>query len=161
MIKNHEGLTLAVTNDTPAALQLESELRYLLQDKSLPVWLFPDRETLPYDSFSPHQDLVSQRLETLSQLPNAKHGVVIVPVNTLMVLLPPKSFLAGNLLILSKGDRYCLQDVRKQLSDTGYNLVGQVYEHGEFAIRGSIIDLFLWDQISHIALSYLMMKLNR
>ncbi|NRD73538.1 transcription-repair coupling factor [Shewanella sp. VB17] len=142
LIKNHEGLTLAVTNDTPAALQLESELRYLLQDKSLPVWLFPDRETLPYDSFSPHQDLVSQRLETLSQLPNAKHGVVIVPVNTLMVLLPPKSFLAGNLLILSKGDRYCLQDVRKQLSDTGYNLVGQVYEHGEFAIRGSIIDLF-------------------
>lgn len=142
LVKEHDGLTLAVTSDTPTALLLENELGYLLQDTSLPVWLFPDRETLPYDSFSPHQDLVSQRLETLSQIPNAKRGVVIVPVSTLMVLLPPKSYLAGNVLILTKGDNYCLQDVRQQLVDTGYHLVEQVYEHGEFAVRGSIIDLF-------------------
>ncbi len=67
----HSGLTLIVTQDTPSALQLEMELTYLLAPKSLPVLLFPDRETLPYDSFSPHQDLVSQRLETLSRIPNA------------------------------------------------------------------------------------------
>lgn len=147
LVQKHHGITVAVTHDTPTALLLESELHYLLEDKllddnPLPVWLFPDRETLPYDSFSPHQDLVSQRLETLSRLPSAKQGLVIVPLSTLMVRLPPKSFLTGNVLILSKGDEYCLQDVKQQLVNTGYHLVEQVYEHGEFAVRGSIIDLF-------------------
>ncbi|WP_299789664.1 transcription-repair coupling factor [uncultured Shewanella sp.] len=142
LVQKHEGLTLAVTNDTPTALLLETELSYLLKDKGIPVWIFPDRETLPYDNFSPHQDLVSQRLETLSRIPNAKQALVIVPINTLMVRLPPKSFLAGNVLLLTKGDNYCLQDVKQQLVDTGYHLVEQVYEHGEFAVRGSIIDLF-------------------
>ncbi|AQS36817.1 transcription-repair coupling factor [Shewanella psychrophila] len=142
LVQNHAGITVAVTHDTPTALLLESELDYLLKGTTFPVWLFPDRETLPYDSFSPHQDLVSQRLETLSRLPNAKQGLVIVPLSTLMVRLPPKSFLAGNVLILKKGDNYCLQDVKQQLVNTGYHLVEQVYEHGEFAVRGSIIDLF-------------------
>ncbi|NRB24347.1 transcription-repair coupling factor [Shewanella sp.] len=142
LVQNHAGITVAVTHDTPTALLLESELDYLLEGSDFPVWLFPDRETLPYDSFSPHQDLVSQRLETLSRLPNAKQGLVIVPLSTLMVRLPPKSFLAGNVLILKKGDNYCLQDVKQRLVNTGYHLVEQVYEHGEFAVRGSIIDLF-------------------
>ncbi|QFU22294.1 transcription-repair coupling factor [Shewanella eurypsychrophilus] len=142
LVQRHEGITVAVTHDTPTALLLESELHYLLAGKSFPVWLFPDRETLPYDNFSPHQDLVSQRLETLSRLPSAKQGLVIVPLSTLMVRLSPKSFLTGNVLILAKGDNYCLQDVKQQLVSTGYHLVEQVYEHGEFAVRGSIIDLF-------------------
>lgn len=138
----HDGLTLVVTHDTPSALQLDTELHYLLGAKSIPVLLFPDRETLPYDSFSPHQDLVSQRLETLSRIPSAKKSVVIVPISTLMVRLPPQSFLTGNVLLLNKGDTYQLQQVRQQLVNTGYQLVEQVYEHGEFAVRGSIIDIF-------------------
>ncbi len=138
----HSGLTLIVTQDTPSALQLEMELTYLLAPKSLPVLLFPDRETLPYDSFSPHQDLVSQRLETLSRIPNAKQGIVIVPINTLMVRLPPHSFLGGNVLLLKKSDNFPLEQVRQQLVNTGYHHVEQVYEHGEFAVRGSIIDIF-------------------
>jgi len=142
VVQKHDGLTLAVTNDTPTALLLETELTYLLKEKAIPVWIFPDRETLPYDNFSPHQDLVSQRLETLSRIPNAKQCLVIVPITTLMMRLPPKSFLAGNVLLLTKGDNYCLQDVKQQLVDTGYRMVEQVYEHGEFAVRGSIIDLF-------------------
>ncbi|ABV37440.1 transcription-repair coupling factor [Shewanella sediminis HAW-EB3] len=142
IVQKHDGLTLAVTNDTPTALLLETELTYLLKEKDIPVWIFPDRETLPYDNFSPHQDLVSQRLETLSRIPNAKQSLVIVPITTLMMRLPPKSFLAGNVLLLTKGDNYCLQDVKQQLVDTGYHMVEQVYEHGEFAVRGSIIDLF-------------------
>ncbi|RTR32239.1 transcription-repair coupling factor [Shewanella atlantica] len=142
VVQKHTGLTLAVTNDTPTALLLETELTYLLKEKDIPVWIFPDRETLPYDNFSPHQDLVSQRLETLSRIPNAKQCLVIVPITTLMMRLPPKSFLAGNVLLLTKGDNYCLQDVKQQLVDTGYHMVEQVYEHGEFAVRGSIIDLF-------------------
>ncbi|QSX31327.1 transcription-repair coupling factor [Shewanella cyperi] len=142
LAKAHTGTSLLVTADTPSALTLEAELTYLLRHDDLQVCLFPDRETLPYDSFSPHQDLISQRLETLASLTTGKRHLVIVPVTTLMVRLPPVSFLAGNVLILKKGDRYSLQQMRQQLTDTGYHLVEQVYEHGEFAIRGAILDLF-------------------
>ncbi|QYJ95371.1 transcription-repair coupling factor [Shewanella spartinae] len=142
LCEQYSGMTLVVTPDTPSALRLEAELGYLLAPKSIPVMLFPDRETLPYDSFSPHQDLVSQRLETLSRIPSAGHSLVIVPMSTLMVKLPPQSFLTGNVLLLSKGDNYPLEAVRSQLVNTGYHHVEQVYEHGEFAVRGSIIDLF-------------------
>ncbi|GGN19377.1 transcription-repair-coupling factor [Shewanella putrefaciens] len=97
---------------------------------------------MPYDSFSPHQDLISQRLETLSQISQTEHSVVIVPVTTLMMRLPPKAYLSANVFVLKKGDRYQLHNVRQHLTDTGYHLVEQVYEHGEFAIRGSILDIF-------------------
>ncbi|WP_028767273.1 transcription-repair coupling factor [Shewanella fidelis] len=140
--KQHKDVTLVVTADTPTAIALETELNYLLSEQSISIWLFPDRETLPYDSFSPHQDLVSQRLEALSRIPQAEQAVVIVPITTLMVRLPPQSFLTGNVLMLEKGDKYRLLDVREQLINTGYHVVEQVYEHGEFAVRGSIIDIF-------------------
>lgn len=142
IVRQHKGTTLIVTSDTPTALSIELELNYLLAKSAIKVRLFPDRETLPYDSFSPHQDLISQRLETLSQITQAEHSVVIVPVTTLMMRLPPKSYLSSNVFVLKKGDKYQLHDVRKQLTDTGYHLVEQVYEHGEFAIRGSILDIF-------------------
>ncbi len=142
LVRQHKGTTLIVTSDTPTALSIELELNYLLAKSAIKVRLFPDRETLPYDSFSPHQDLISQRLETLSQITQAEHRVVIVPVTTLMMRLPPKSYLSSNVFVLKKGDKYQLHDVRQQLTDTGYHLVEQVYEHGEFAIRGSILDIF-------------------
>ncbi|MCW3174007.1 transcription-repair coupling factor [Shewanella subflava] len=142
LINQHSGTSLVVTHDTPSALALEAELSYLLANSTVNVCLFPDRETLPYDSFSPHQDLISQRLESLAQISQSSHNVVIVPVNTLMVRLPPKSFLTANVMILKKGDIYSLDQVRQHLTDTGYHIVDQVYEHGEFAIRGSIIDIF-------------------
>lgn len=142
LVRQHKGTTLIVTSDTPTALSIELELNYLLAKSAIKVRLFPDRETLPYDSFSPHQDLISQRLETLSQITQAEHSVVIVPVTTLMMRLPPKSYLSSNVFVLKKGDKYQLHEVRQQLTDTGYHLVEQVYEHGEFAIRGSILDIF-------------------
>lgn len=142
LVRQHKSTTLIVTSDTPTALSIELELKYLLAKSAIKVRLFPDRETLPYDSFSPHQDLISQRLETLSQITQAEHSVVIVPVTTLMMRLPPKSYLSSNVFVLKKGDKYQLHDVRQQLTDTGYHLVEQVYEHGEFAIRGSILDIF-------------------
>ncbi|MFB2638363.1 transcription-repair coupling factor [Shewanella bicestrii] len=142
LVRQHKGTTLIVASDTPTALSIELELNYLLAKSAIKVRLFPDRETLPYDSFSPHQDLISQRLETLSQITQAEHSVVIVPVTTLMMRLPPKSYLSSNVFVLKKGDKYQLHDVRQQLTDTGYHLVEQVYEHGEFAIRGSILDIF-------------------
>lgn len=142
LARQHAGTTLVVTSDTPSALSLELELRYLLRPHGINVCLFPDRETLPYDSFSPHQDLISQRLETLSQLSQTEHNVIIVPVTTLMMRLPPRAYLSANVFVLKKGDSYKLHDVRQHLTDTGYHAVEQVYEHGEFAIRGSILDLF-------------------
>ncbi|MBE8167499.1 MAG: transcription-repair coupling factor [Shewanella sp.] len=141
-VKQYAGTSLLVTTDTPTALMLETELNYLLQNEAVDVCLFPDRETLPYDNFSPHQDLIAQRLETLYRLSDGQQRVVIVPINTLIVRLPPQSFLTGNVLLLKKGDNYSLQNVRQQLVDTGYHLVEQVFEHGEFAVRGSIIDIF-------------------
>jgi len=79
------GPVLLVTADTPSAIKLEKELDYFLQDQSVDVQLFPDWETLPYDNFSPHQDIVSQRLETLYQLTQNERRVFIVPINTLMM----------------------------------------------------------------------------
>lgn len=142
LARQHKGTTLVVTSDTPSALSLELELSYLLSKTGIKVRLFPDRETLPYDSFSPHQDLISQRLETLSQLSQIEQNIVIVPVTTLMIRLPPKAYLSANVFVLKKGDSYKLHDVRQHLTDTGYHSVEQVYEHGEFAIRGSILDIF-------------------
>ena len=82
---------LLVTADTPSALRLEQELGFLLADQDCPVLLLPDWETLPYDSFSPHQDIISQRLETLYQLPQMRHGVLIVPISTLMLRTAPQA----------------------------------------------------------------------
>ncbi len=142
IVREYQGVTLVVTPDTPTAMTLESELSYLLSEQHIDVCLFPDRETLPYDSFSPHQDLIAARLETLAKLTQLPHGVVIVPVATLMVKLPPVSFLSANVLLLKKGNLLKLSQLRQHLTDTGYYLVDQVYEHGEFAIRGAILDIF-------------------
>ncbi|MGB0894629.1 MAG: transcription-repair coupling factor [Parashewanella sp.] len=142
LTQQYDKTTLLVTPDSPTALALENELTYLLKNSDVELCLFPDRETLPYDNFSPHQDLIAQRLETLAKLADSKQRLIIVPINTLMVKLPPKSFLTGNVLLLKNGDKYPLTNMRQQLVDTGYHHVEQVYEHGEFAVRGSIIDIF-------------------
>ncbi|MCP1600440.1 transcription-repair coupling factor (superfamily II helicase) [Aeromonas caviae] len=133
---------LLVTADTPSALRLEQELGFLLADQDCPVLLFPDWETLPYDSFSPHQDIISQRLETLYQLPQMRHGVLIVPISTLMLRTAPQAYLDKYSLMVTSGQRLNLQQLRGRLAQAGYVAVEQVLEHGEFAARGSLLDLF-------------------
>merc|ERR1712137_689668 len=103
---------------------------------------FPDWETLPYDSFSPHQDIVSQRLETLFRFTQQVDGIFIVPVNTLMQRLAPTDYLAKYLLMLNKGDTLDRDEFRRNLEQAGYLHVSQVMSHSEFSIRGSIIDLY-------------------
>ena len=88
-VKQHQGPVVLVTADTPSALKLERELAFFLEGENTPVTLFPDWETLPYDTFSPHQDIVSQRLETLFRFTQQRDGIFIVPVNTLMQRLAP------------------------------------------------------------------------
>src|SRR5690606_7667824 len=88
-------LLLVVTADTSSALALERELPFFLDD-AVDILAFPDWETLPYDNFSPHQDIVSERLQTLYRLPNLAAGILIVPVPTLMHRLAPSSYIAGS-----------------------------------------------------------------
>ncbi|MFL9592867.1 transcription-repair coupling factor [Aeromonas schubertii] len=138
----HDRPLLLVTADTPSALRLEQELAFLLEGSDCPVLLFPDWETLPYDTFSPHQDILSQRLETLYRLPTMARGIIIVPVTTLMLRCPPRSYLDRFSLQLKQGQRLSLQGLRSRLAEAGYVAVEQVLEHGEFAARGSLLDLF-------------------
>jgi len=103
---------------------------------------FPDWETLPYDHFSPHQDIISERLAALTSIPLMQDGAIITTVSTIMHRLPPRSYIDGNSFLLKIGDKLNPDILRTQLTEAGYHHVSQVREHGEFAIRGSIIDLF-------------------
>ena len=133
---------LLLTHDTPSALRLEQELSSLNQQAQLPICLFPDWETLPYDTFSPHQDIISQRLSTLYQLSRMDKGIVIVPISTLMQRLAPKQYIEANSLIIQQGDKKDLHQLRQSLESSGYRSVDQVMEHGEFSARGAILDIF-------------------
>ena len=138
---NAHSLTLIVTPDTASALHLEHELNSI-NEEQLDICLFPDWETLPYDSFSPHQDIISQRLSTLYQLSRMHTGIVIVPAHTLVHRLPPKQYLEANSLVVKNGEKKDLQELRRELESSGYRAVEQVMEHGEFCARGAILDLF-------------------
>lgn len=135
------SLTLIVTTDSAAAEARLTELQFFAKDSDY-IELFPDLEVLPYDNFSPHQDLISQRLQTLSQMPNLKQGIIITPITTLMRRLAPTNYIQSQSLQLVLGQSLSLETFRHQLVESGYHPVTTVYEHGEFAVRGSIIDLF-------------------
>ncbi len=141
LTQHHPGLLLVVTRDTQTALQLEQEIPFFGAGET-EILSFPDWETLPYDTFSPHQDIISQRLSTLYRLPQIKRGVLIVPVSTLLHRIAPPQFLAGHSLVLDVGQTFELDKIRLLLEQAGYRCVDTVYEHGEFAIRGAIMDLF-------------------
>ncbi len=136
----HKGLMLVVTADTPSAVRLEAELGFFAPE--LPVLVFPDWETLPYDVFSPHQDIISTRLTTLFRLQDRHYGVLIVPAATLMQRLSPRAWLYGHCVLLKPGDRLDLASFRARLEASGHRCVSQVREHGEFAVRGSLLDLY-------------------
>ena len=139
----HDGPLLAIARDNQAAHQLESDLRTLLGDNaSLPVIPFPDWETLPYDQFSPHPEIVSQRLAALHRLPGLKRGVVIVPVQTLLQRLPPVRYVAANSFDVRVGQRLDLDAEKRRLDAAGYRNVPQVLDPGDFAVRGGLLDVF-------------------
>jgi len=137
---NANRFTLLITSDSQSAERLQEELGFFAPD--LPVLHFPDWETLPYDVFSPHQDIISQRIAALYQLPELTHGVLVVPITTALHRLAPKSFLLGSSLVLDVGQRLDVDQMRARLEAAGYRCVDTVYEHGEFAVRGALIDLF-------------------
>ena len=132
--------TLLLTADSQSAERLEQELSFFAPD--LPVLHFPDWETLPYDLFSPHQDIISQRIASLYRLPELAHGVLVVPITTALHRLAPTKFLLGSSLVLDVGQKLDVEQMRTRLEASGYRCVDTVYEHGEFAVRGALIDLF-------------------
>ncbi|MFC2552833.1 MAG: transcription-repair coupling factor [Rodentibacter sp.] len=137
--EQNAGLTVVVTPDTRSALRLS---RVLAELSCLDVRLFPDWETLPYDTFSPHQEIISSRLSALFYLQQAKKGIFLLPIATLMQRLCPPQYLQHNVLLIKKGDRLVIDKMRLQLEMAGYRAVEQVLEHGEYAVRGSLLDLF-------------------
>ncbi|MFO0043632.1 MAG: transcription-repair coupling factor, partial [Pseudomonadota bacterium] len=139
--RTHAGLVVAVARDTHAAHTLEAELR-AFAGADLPVLHLPDWETLPYDVFSPHPDIVSQRVATLFRLPSVARGVLVVPIATLMQRLAPRAFIQGSNLALAVGQRLDLESERRRLDGAGYRHVPQVLEPGDYATRGALIDIF-------------------
>ncbi|MEK9134578.1 MAG: transcription-repair coupling factor, partial [Pseudomonadota bacterium] len=135
---DRHGPLLIITVSSFSAQRLEDEIRFYSSD--LPILPLPDWECLPYDVFSPHQDIISQRLETLYRLPGLTRGVVLASVSTLLHRLPPRDFVTGHSFLLKLGDRLDIQQLREQLIHANYHNVSQVMEAGEFAIRGGLID---------------------
>ncbi len=131
---------LILTSDAQSAQRLKAELPFF--DPELSVALLPDWETLPYDHFSPHCDLTSERLATLWQIHRQECDVIIAPVTTAMTRLAPVSFLLGRTFFLKKGQRLDVERLRSDMVTAGYQHVTQVMAPGEFSLRGGLIDLF-------------------
>lgn len=136
-----KGPLILIAADTQTATRLVDEIQFFNQEKYR-ILFFPDWETLPYDHFSPHQDIISDRLSVLSLLPSLTTGLVVTTINTIMYRLPPKPYIDSYSFLFKVADQLNIDILRTRLSNSGYRNVSQVREHGEFAIRGSIIDIF-------------------
>ncbi|MGB6450486.1 MAG: transcription-repair coupling factor [Steroidobacteraceae bacterium] len=134
-------LYLIVTRGARELERLSAELRFF-GGPDLAVLALPDWEVLPYELSSPHPDIVSERLRTLFQLPRARGGCLIVAADTLLQRLPPRSFIEGRAFELAVGEPLGLEAFRTRLVDAGYASVSQVAGPGEFAVRGSLLDVF-------------------
>ncbi len=128
--------------DMRAAARIEAQLRFFLDGQSDPLHPFPDWECLPYDNFSPHPDLVSQRLLTLHRLPYLRRGVVVLPASNLMQRLAPVEYVQSRTFDLKCGDTIDATALSQRLQRGAYHHVGQVLSHGEFSVRGGVIDVF-------------------
>ena len=152
----HNGPLLVVARDNHSAHQLETDLRTLLAcdmpaERGVPMlqrrpWPpilhFPDWETLPYDQFSPHPDIVSQRLAALHRLPALERGIVVVPVQTLLQRLAPPKHVVGSNFDVRVGQVLDLDAEKRRLESAGYRNVPQVLDPGDFAVRGGLLDVY-------------------
>ncbi len=137
-----DGPLLVLLKDTPTLNRIEEEIRFYSSGGEVELLTFPDQETLPYDRFSPHPDITSRRLEVMTRLPTLKRGIVLATIPTLMQRIPPAHYVQGHAFHLTVGEAIDRDAFRLRLQRSGYHAVSQVVEHGEYAFRGSIIDLF-------------------
>ena len=138
----YEGLSVLVTETAREAAAQSRTLKFFASGQDLEVLNFPDWETLPYDIFSPHQDIISARLQTLANLPKASRALLVVPLPTLLHRLAPIDFIASRTFSYKVGEELDRDQLKQQLSRACYQRVDTVYEHGEYAFRGSLIDIF-------------------
>ncbi len=138
--KKHDGLSIIVTGDMLEAEQIEKELLFFGHKK--PIFHLPDLETLPYDTFSPHQDIISDRLSSLYQLTQGTSGTLILPISSLIQRLPPVNYIRQQSFNIEVNQPLNIQHFKNELTEQGYQAVHQVEIHGEYAHRGSIIDIF-------------------
>jgi transcription-repair coupling factor (superfamily II helicase) len=139
--RSDERLYVVIAADARELERRSSELRFFAGDGLL-LFTLPDWEVLPYDLFSPHPDITSERLRTLFALPQEHSGCLIVAADTLIQRLPPPAYVQGRAFDLTKGDAFALATFRNRLVEAGYASVGQVTSPGEFAVRGSLLDVF-------------------
>ncbi|MBF2760063.1 MAG: transcription-repair coupling factor [Ectothiorhodospiraceae bacterium AqS1] len=158
LVRKAQAPVLVIAPDSGTAHRIESELAFYLDapDPENPrseadearsegeaeILRFPDWETLPYDLFSPHQGIVSERLATLARLPSLTAGALVSPVTTLMGRIAPSSFVDGYRFRIACGDTLEIDGFRRRLEQAGYACTNQVMEHGEYAVRGALFDLF-------------------
>lgn len=135
------GAPLVVVAARPMdAQRLLDELRWFAP--SLRSFQLPDWETLPYDQFSPHNDLVSERLETLYALMRGELDVLVVPASTALYRLAPREYLAAHTFFVKQGEKLDVERLRLQLTVAGYGPVTQVVAPGEYSVRGGLVDLY-------------------
>jgi transcription-repair coupling factor (superfamily II helicase) len=135
------GPLIVIADSSRAAETLSEEIGFF-SSGTVPVRVFPDLETLPYDSFSAHPDITSARLRTLAELPRARRGVWVVAIDTVLQRLAPRSYIEAHSLQVHVGETLNLEALRERLTLAGYAAVTQVAAHGEFAVRGSLLDVF-------------------
>jgi transcription-repair coupling factor (superfamily II helicase) len=139
--RSDERLYVIIAADARELERRSAELRFFAGAR-LSLFTLPDWEVLPYDLFSPHPDITSERLRTLFALPQERSGCLIVAADTLIQRLPPAAYVQGRAFELTKGERFALPEFRSRLIEAGYASVGQVTSPGEFAVRGSLLDVF-------------------
>ena len=147
------GPVLLLADDPRQADQLEGECRFFA-DGDFDVLHFVEWETLPWDSFSPHQDIISERLKVLASLPTLSRGIVIASAPALLQRLPPTGYVAARTMSLVAGQELPRDAFVETLTGSGYYRVPQVTEHGEFAVRGSLIDVFPMGSNAPIRIDY-------
>lgn len=140
MAARESRLILLIAENSAAAQRWHAGIGFFAPE--LPNLLFPDWETLPYDLFSPHQDITSERLATLHALSSLDHGILTVPITTLLQRVAPITYLQGTSFDLATGQRFDIDAQRMSLEAAGYHLTDTVNERGQYAIRGAVVDIF-------------------
>ncbi len=138
---NKYATNIVICSDINAANKIAAELKFF-STNDLNITIFPDWETLPYDKFSPQTELSANRLYVLSKLINNTPGIYIIALSTLLVKLIPRNYLVTTEFLLKKNQTLSLEELKHSLVLNGYEHNQKVIEHGEFAARGSLLDLF-------------------
>ena len=139
----YDGVFVVVMEDQRQLEIVEAEIRYFQDNPSeIAILVFPGWECLPYDVFSPHQDIISERLKLLATLPELRRGIVLIQTTNLMQRLPPVDYVFGHTFSLEVGQKASMDELRERLSNANYTSVHQVVSPGEYTVRGGMLDVF-------------------